>query len=59
MSRYPFDEGDPELKEMNEDTIKAVCNSVISDPYIETLPACGIDLVEETESQDIEDIMGS
>ena len=36
MSRYPFDEGEPELEEMNQDTTKAVCNPMVSDPYIDS-----------------------
>ena len=49
MSRYPFYKSEAKLEELDKDTIKAVCNSIVSCPYIETLPACGIDLVEATE----------
>ena len=49
MSRYPFEKEGTGMEQIPGDTIKAVCNCIIQVPYVETLPACDINIVEATE----------
>ena len=49
MSRYPFEKEETGVEQIPRDTIKAVCNSIVQIPYVETLPSCDINIVEATE----------
>ena len=37
------------MEEIDKETIKAVCNTLIVPPYIDTLPSCPIDIIEATD----------
>ena len=49
MSRYPHSLSDEEVK-LEDQTIKAICGSVISPPYIEILPCAHINILDATEA---------
>ncbi len=52
MSRYPYEKvfkDNTELVKMDEQTVKAVCNSTIIGSYIETLPMASLNIVETTD----------
>ena len=52
MSRYPYErlvKDEEDMIQVEDNVVKVICSSIVFPPYIETLPAASINIVEVTE----------
>ena len=49
MSRYPYErlgKDEEDMIQVEDNVVKVICSSIVFPPYIETLPAASINIVE-------------